>query len=155
MSAPKDTGRPGGRPRPADGAGTPHRIVDPPTLAPPVGFAHAVVAAPGRTVHLGGQTAQGPDGAIVGPGLVEQFDLALANLLEALHAAGGTAGHLVSLTVYTTDTAGYRAGLKPLGAVYRRHLGRHYPAMALLGVTDLFDPDAKIELVGTAVVPGP
>ena len=36
---------------------TPHRIVTVPSLAEPVGFAHAVVSSPGRTVHLGGQTA--------------------------------------------------------------------------------------------------
>nr|WP_051060631.1 RidA family protein [Nocardiopsis gilva] len=128
-------------------------MVNPSTLAAPVGFAHAVVSGPGRTVHLAGQTAQRPDGAIIGPGVVEQFDQALANLLEAMRAAGAEPGHLVALNVYTTDVAAYRENLKPLGAAYRRHLGRHYPAMALFGVSGLFDPEAKIELLGTAVIP--
>jgi enamine deaminase RidA (YjgF/YER057c/UK114 family) len=132
---------------------TPHRIVNPEGLAPPVGFAHAVVAAPGRTVYLGGQAAQGPDGRIVGTTLVEQFDVAAANLVAALAAAGGAPGHLVSLQVYTTEADLYRAALAELGAVYRRHLGRHYAATALFEVAGLFDPAAKVELVGIAVIP--
>ena len=131
----------------------PHRIVNPPGLAPPVGFAHAVVAAPGRTVYLGGQAAQGPDGRIVGAGLVEQFDVAAGNLVAALAAAGGRPEHLVWLQVLTTDAAAYRAALAELGAAWRRHLGRHYVATALLEVGGLFDPAAKVELVAVAVVP--
>ena len=130
-----------------------HRVVNPAGLAPPVGFAHAVVAAPGRTVYLGGQAAQGPDGTIVGATVVEQFDVAAGNLVAALTAAGGRPEHLVSLQVLTTDAAAYRAALADLGAAYRRHLGRHYVATALLEVAGLFDPAALVELVAVAVVP--
>lgn len=136
-----------GAPEPA------HEIVNPARLAPAVGFAHAVVAAPGRTVYLGGQTAQRPDGAIAGATLSEQFDVALANVVTALRAAGGEPDHLVSMIVYTTDAPGYRGRLRELGAIYRRHLGKHYPAMAFFEVKGLFDPAALIELVGTAVIP--
>jgi enamine deaminase RidA (YjgF/YER057c/UK114 family) len=134
---------------------SPHRVVNPAGLAPPVGFAHAVVAAPGRTVYLAGQAAQGPDGRIRGATLAEQFDVAAGNLVAALAAAGGSPGHLVSLHVYTTEADAYRAALAELGAVYRRHLGRHYVATALFEVAGLFDPAAKVELVGVAVVPDP
>jgi enamine deaminase RidA (YjgF/YER057c/UK114 family) len=130
-----------------------HRLVNPVELAPAVGFSHAVVAAPGRTVYLGGQTAQRPDGTIAGQTLAEQFDRALANLVTVLHAVGGEPAHLVSVIVYTTDAAGYRAGLRELGQIYRRHLGKHYPAMAFFEVKGLFDPAALVELVGTAVIP--
>jgi enamine deaminase RidA (YjgF/YER057c/UK114 family) len=134
---------------------TPHRVVNPEGLAPPVGFAHAVVAVPGRTVYLGGQAAQGSDGAIRGATLAEQFEVAAANLVEALAAAGGAPEHLVSLHVYTTEADAYRASLAELGAAYRRHLGRHYVATALFEVAGLFDPAAKVELVGVAVIPDP
>jgi enamine deaminase RidA (YjgF/YER057c/UK114 family) len=130
-----------------------HEIVNPPALAKPVGFAHAVVAAPGRTVHLGGQTAQNPSGAIVGDTIAEQFDVAAGNVVTALAAAGGQPEHLVSLMIYVTDMPGYRAALKELAPIYRRHFGQHYPAIALIGVAELFDPAAKLELVGTAVLP--
>ncbi|WP_020666773.1 RidA family protein [Amycolatopsis nigrescens] len=132
---------------------TPHRIVVAPELAEPVGFAHAVVPAPGTTVYLGGQTAQGPDGAIRGTSMSEQFDVAAGNVVSALRAAGGRPEHLVSLLLYVTDVPAYRDALKELGPLYRKHFGRHYPAIALLGVAELFDAEAKIELVGTAVIP--
>jgi enamine deaminase RidA (YjgF/YER057c/UK114 family) len=124
-----------------------HRIVSPPGLAEPIGYAHAVVAAPGRTVYLGGQTGAGET-------LVDQFDTAAANLLEALRAAGGEPDDLVSLVVYTTDMAEYRASLSELGEVWRRRFGRRYPALALVGASALFEPDACVELMGVAVVRG-
>jgi enamine deaminase RidA (YjgF/YER057c/UK114 family) len=130
-----------------------HEVVVAPELAEPVGFAHAVVAAPGRTVYLGGQTAQGPNGQIVGETVPEQFDVAAGNVVAALWAAGGSPGHLVSLIIYVTDVPAYRAALKELGPLYRKHFGRHYPAVALLGVAELFDPAARLELVATAVIP--
>ena len=68
-------------------------------------------------------------------------------------AAGAQPEHLVSVTIYVTDAAEYRGALKELGAAYRAHFGRHYPAVALFEVSGLFDPAAKVELVCTAVVP--
>lgn len=130
-----------------------HRLVAPPELAPAIGFSHAVVAAPGRTVYLGGQTAQRPDGSIAGDTLIDQFDAALANLVVVLGAVGARPEHLVQMIVYTTDAAAYRAGLRELGAAYRRHLGKHYPAMAFFEIAGLFDPAALVEIVATAVIP--
>jgi len=132
---------------------TPHRIVNPEGMASPVGYAHAVVAAPGRLVFLGGQVAHDADGICRGDSLVEQFERVLANVVRALKAAGGSPEHLVSVQIYTIDVAGYRAAARELGGLYRRAVGRHYPAMALFEVRALFDPDALVELVCTAVVP--
>jgi enamine deaminase RidA (YjgF/YER057c/UK114 family) len=133
-------------------AGSPHEIVNPPQLLPPVGFSHAVVSDPGRTVHLGGQTGHRRDGSLP-DGLLAQYDQAVANLVTALDAAGARPEHLVSIQVFVTDAEAYRAGLRALGATYQRHLGRHYPAMALFEVSRLFDEDAMVELVAVAVVP--
>jgi enamine deaminase RidA (YjgF/YER057c/UK114 family) len=119
-------------------------IVNPSELPEPVGFSHAVVA--GGAVYLGGQIGEGDS-------VVEQFDSAAAKLVTALRAAGGEPDNLVSLVVYVTDMAEYRASLSELGAVWRRHFGRRYPAMALVGVAALFEPDAKVELMGVAVLP--
>jgi enamine deaminase RidA (YjgF/YER057c/UK114 family) len=128
-------------------------IVTAPELAPPVGYAHAVVGAPGgRTVHLGGQTALGPDGAIRGATLVEQFDVAAGNVVAALRAAGAAPEQLVQMLVFVTDVAEYKAALPELGEVWRRRFGRRYPAMGLFGVTALFDEQARVELVATAVI---
>ena len=122
-----------------------HRIVNPPELGEPSGFAHAVVAAPGRTVYLGGQTGTGDT-------VAAQVDTAAASLATALRAAGGGPDDIVSLVIYTTDVDEYRAAMEELGGVWRRHFGRRYPAMALVGVSALADPDARIELMGVAVV---
>jgi enamine deaminase RidA (YjgF/YER057c/UK114 family) len=133
---------------------TPHQLVNPPDLAPPVGFSHAVVAAPGRVVHLGGQAGIRPDGTVdPASTLAEQFDLALANMVTTLRAAGALPEHLVTLSVFSTDAARYRSDLGELGKIYRRRLGRHYPAMAFFEVKGLFDPAAVVELTGVAVVP--
>jgi enamine deaminase RidA (YjgF/YER057c/UK114 family) len=138
---------------PQAGPPSPHGIVNPASLAPPVGFSHAVVAAPGRTVYLAGQVAAEPDGRIAATGVAGQLDLALANLLAALAAADGRPEHLVWMQIFVTDVAAYRAELRRLGEVWRRHLGRHYVATALLEVRGLFDPAAMVELMGIAVIP--
>jgi enamine deaminase RidA (YjgF/YER057c/UK114 family) len=130
-----------------------HEIITAPGLAPPSGYSHAVIAAPGRTVHLGGQTAQGPDGSIQGVTIVEQFDLAARNLIAALRAAGGEPDDLVALQIFVTNLAAYRLSMAALGTVWRQHFGRRYPAIAVIGITELFDPRALIELVGIAVIP--
>jgi len=130
-----------------------HEIVTAPELAAPVGYAQAVVAAPGRTVYLGGQTALDAAGEIVGEGLVEQLDQAAGNVMAALRAAGGRAEDIVSMQMFVCDVAAYRAQLRELGAVWRRHFGRTYPASGLFGVTRLFDDEALIELMAVAVIP--
>src|SRR5690349_3170872 len=119
------------------------RIVNPPELSAPVGFSHAVVA--GDTVYLGGQTAHDKAGVIPTEDLVEQYEATLANVVTVLRAAGAGPGDLVSMTIYTTQPAEYRARLGELGAAHRRHLGRHYPATAFFAISELFDPAAKIE----------
>ena len=120
-------------------------IVNAPELPEPVGFAHAVVA--GGGVYLGGQTGEGAS-------LVEQFDSAAGKLVTALRAAGGEPDQLVSLVVYTTDIVKYRAFSRELGEAWRRHFGRRYPAMALIGVSALYEPEALVELMGVAVLDG-
>lgn len=131
---------------------TPHRLVNPETLPPPVGFAHAVVAAPGTSVFLGGQAGHRADGTLPEE-LVAQFDQATANVAEALRAAGAGPEHLVQVLIFVTDVGEYRDRLADLGSVWRQRFGRHFPAVALMGVTELFDPAARVELVAVAVIP--
>ena len=126
--------------------------VNPPQLPAPSGFSHATVAE-GRVVFLAGQTALDRDGNVVGGGVVAQFEVALANLLTALRAAGGSPDQLASLTVYVVDMDDYRAHAREIGAVWRRLVGRDYPAMAGIGVARLWDEAALVEVQGFAVVP--
>jgi enamine deaminase RidA (YjgF/YER057c/UK114 family) len=127
------------------------RRVNPAELAVPSGFSHAVVAT-GTTVHLAGQTALDPSGAIVAGTVVDQFERALTNLLTALRAAGGSPADLVSVTVYIVDMDDYRAHAREIGQVWKRLAGTDYPAMAGIGVARLWDAEALVELQGTAVL---
>lgn len=128
-----------------------HEHVNPPSLLEPVGFSHAVVAAAGRTVFLGGQTGHHADGSI-DDDLLAQFRQALDNLVTVLDAVGARVEDLVSMQVYVTDAASYRAMGRELGEAWRSSLGRHYPAMALFEVVGLYDPRAQVELLPTAVL---
>jgi enamine deaminase RidA (YjgF/YER057c/UK114 family) len=126
--------------------------VNPAELAPPTGFSHAVTATGSQLVFLAGQTALDGAGTITGDDLPAQFDRALGNLLAALRASGGTPEALTRVTVYTTDVEAYRAHARELGRIWRDRAGRDYPAMALIGVTRLWDAEALVELDGIAVL---
>jgi enamine deaminase RidA (YjgF/YER057c/UK114 family) len=128
--------------------------VNPLELGRPSGFSHAVAGGPGRLVFLAGQTAQDASGRIAGKTVVEQFERALANLLTALRAAGGTPDLLASVTIYIVDVDDYRAHAREIGKVWRRLAGDHYPAMAGVGVSRLWDAEALVELQGVAVLSG-
>jgi enamine deaminase RidA (YjgF/YER057c/UK114 family) len=126
--------------------------INPGELARPSGFSHAVSAPAGRLVFLAGQLGMDPDGRVVPGGVVAQFEQALSNLLVALAAAGGQPSDLASLTIYLTDVEEYQARAKEIGAVWRRLAGPDYPAMAGVGVTKLWLPDALVEIQAIAVV---
>jgi enamine deaminase RidA (YjgF/YER057c/UK114 family) len=132
-----------------------NEIVNTPELGNPVGFSHAVVAAPGgRTVYLGGQTALLADGVTIqGTTLPEQFGVAARNLVTALATAGGTPQDIVSMQIFVTDVDDYKHNLRELGRTWQEHFGRRYPASGLFGVTRLFDEEALVELWAVAVVP--
>ncbi|MEJ7647549.1 MAG: RidA family protein [Nakamurella sp.] len=131
----------------------PHENVNPPSLVRPSGFAHATVAPAGcRIVHLGGQTAMDAHGSIVPGGIVEQFRQAFGNVLTALTAAGGTPDDLVSATIYLTDVPGYQANGREIGRIWREMAGTNYPAMAGIGITELWQPEALIEISAVAAL---
>jgi enamine deaminase RidA (YjgF/YER057c/UK114 family) len=128
--------------------------VNPAELGRPSGFSHAVSVTASRMVFLAGQVGTGRDGKVVSGGVVAQFGQALANLVIALGAAGGHPGDLVSLTIYVVDLDDYQAHGKQIGAVWRRLAGTEYPAMAAVGVTRLWDPEALVEIQGIAAASG-
>jgi enamine deaminase RidA (YjgF/YER057c/UK114 family) len=135
---------------------TPSRlaIINPEELGAPRGWNNGMLApAGGRTLFIAGQTARDVSGGVAAVDFVSQFDRALGNVLAVVRQAGGVPGDIGRLTIYVTDVAEYRASLKRLGEVYRSRMGTHYPAMALVEVTSLVDPQAVVEIEATAVVP--
>ncbi|WP_234343216.1 RidA family protein [Streptomyces fulvoviolaceus] len=129
-----------------------HEIINPAGLAKPSGFAHGTKA--GDTLYLGGQTAMDSEGKIVPGGIVEQFTQAFSNVLTTLTEAGGTPSDLVSVTIYLTDVQDYQRNGREIGRIWREMAGTHYPAMAGIGVTELWQPEAVIEIQGIAVLNG-
>ena len=125
--------------------------INPAALPAPSGYSHGTLS--GNTLHLCGQTALDADMRIVEGGIVEQFRQAFGNVLTTLREAGGVPEDLVSLTIYLTDIPDYQAHGKEIGGVWRELAGTNYPAMAGVGTTALWQPEALIEITGVAVVP--
>lgn len=125
-------------------------IVNPPQLAKPIGFAHGVKAGP--FVYLGGQTALDADYKIVPGGIVEQFVQAFGNVLATLEHAGGKPSDLVDVTIYLTDVDDYQRNGKVIGQKWREMAGTEYPAMAGIGITKLWQPEALIEISAVAYI---
>lgn len=124
--------------------------INPPELVKPSGFAHATRF--GNIVHLAGQTALTAEGAIVAGGIVAQFRQALSNVLTALEAAGGKPQNLLDVTIYLLDIPDYQAHGKQMGRVWRELVGETYPAMAGIGVTGLWQPEALVEIQAVAAL---
>ena len=125
--------------------------VNPASLPTPRGYSHGTLA--GNTLYLGGQTALDADMKIVPGGIVPQFRQAFANVLTTLAEVGGVADDLASVTIFLTDIPDYQAHSKEIGQVWRELAGINYPAMAGVGTTALWQPEALIEIMGVAVIP--
>lgn len=125
--------------------------VNPAELPVPSGYSHGTLS--GNTLYLGGQTALDADMRIVEGGIVAQFRQAFSNVLTTLRAAGGVPEDLVSITIHLTDIPDYQAHGREIGAVWRELAGPVYPAMAGLGTSALWQPEALIEILGVAVIP--
>ncbi|HYC78256.1 MAG TPA: Rid family hydrolase [Planctomycetota bacterium] len=128
-----------------------HNVVAP-GFVPPRGYQDAVVVAgAGTWLVLGGHVAFDAERRLLHPGdLLGQFRVVLRNLRATVESAGFAVEDLVKLVVHVTDVAAYRASVKPLGAIWREELGRHFPAMTLLGTTALMEPGAVVEIDGLA-----
>jgi enamine deaminase RidA (YjgF/YER057c/UK114 family) len=130
------------------------QIVNPPDLERPRGFSHGIVAPAGRRVlFVAGQTAAGASSDIAHIEFVSQFNEALRRVLHIVRSAGGSADTITRMTIYVTDMEMYRASRVRLAAVWAEHMGRHFPAMALVQVTALVDVGATVEIQADAVLP--
>ena len=128
-------------------------IINPGVLGEPRGWSNGILApSNGRILFVAGQTAADPSGHVAVRGFVAQFEEALSRALTVVREAGGGPEHVGRMTIYVTDMAQYRSSLKALGESYRRRMGSHYPAMALVEVKSLVDPHAVVEIEATAVL---
>lgn len=124
---------------------------NPESLAPPIGFSHAVLAE-GKFIFLAGQTALSKENVVTGATIIEQFERAVNNLCTTLTAAGGRPEDLVKITIFSVDPADYRAHSREIGKVWQKLLGKNFPAMTLVGVTRLWDDQALVEIEAIACI---
>ena len=130
------------------------KVLLPPGWDAPVGYANGIAAGSGTLVFVAGQVGWDAQQKFASAEVAPQFEQALKNVLAVLAEAGGGPAHICRMTAYCCDKPAYLAARPQLGAIWRRHMGRHYPAMSMIFVADLLDSPGKIELEATAVVPG-
>jgi enamine deaminase RidA (YjgF/YER057c/UK114 family) len=131
----------------------PFQFINPESLGLPRGYSNGVLAeSGGRLLFIAGQIAWNAEQRIVSPDFVEQFDLALANVITVVVEAGGHAEQVARLLIYVTDKNEYRSRTREIGERYRARMGQHFPTMALIEVKGLLEDDAKIEIEGMAVI---
>ena len=128
------------------------KILHPPGWAPPIGYANGI-AAQGTVVFVAGQVGWDTVQKFQSEDIVPQFEQALKNVLAVLAEAGGRAEHICRITAYCCDKSAYLAARPQLGRIWRSLMGKHFPAMSMIFVSDLLDAPGKIELEATAVIP--
>jgi enamine deaminase RidA (YjgF/YER057c/UK114 family) len=129
------------------------QLLNPKALEAPIGYSHLAVVTGGKTVHVAGQAPFDASGRVVGKGdFVAQFIQVLHNLKTAVEAAGGNSSHYAVLTMYITDLKAYRTNRKTIGDAYRELFGKHFPAITLVEVKSLYNPECMVEISGLAVI---
>jgi enamine deaminase RidA (YjgF/YER057c/UK114 family) len=128
-------------------------ILMPKGWAPPIGYANGIAAKPGRIVFVAGQVGWDEQQKFQSEDIVPQFEQALKNIVTVLAEAGAKPEHICRMTAYCCDKPAYLAARRQLGRIWMQHIGRHFPAMSMIFVSDLLDNPGKIELEATAVVP--
>ena len=129
-------------------------ILHPDTWKPPIGYSNGIkVPLTGHAVFIAGQVGWNAEQVFESEKLVPQFETALENVLTILSEAGGKPGDICRMTAYCCDKPQYLAVRKDLGAIWRRLVGKHFPAMSMIFVSDLLDHPGLIELEATAVIP--
>ena len=131
----------------------PTRIIHPDGWKPAKGYANGVLAGDG-TLYVGGQIGWGADQVFRAHDFIGQLEQVLRNIVAVVEAAGGDASHITRLTWFVKDKAEYQAKQREVGETYRKVLGRNFPAMSLLVVADLLEPEALLEIEATAFIPG-
>ena len=127
-------------------------VVNPDSLAPPRGYSNGLLYEGGRILFVAGQIGWDKDCKLA-EGMLDQWALAMDNVLDVVREAGGEPSHIGRFTIYVTDKRAYMAAAKQIGAAYRERMGKHYPAMALVQVADLLEDGALVEIEATAVIP--
>ncbi len=129
------------------------RVIQPEGWAPALGYANGMLM-PDGTLHIGGQIGWNQNKEFVATDFIGQMEQTLANIVTIVKAAGGEADDIGRLTWFVKDKAEYIANQKEIGQVYRKILGKHFPAMSLIVINDLLEDKALLEIEATAYIEG-
>lgn len=119
---------------------------------PPIGYSNGIAAPMGRVVFIAGQVGWNADQVFESEDLAPQFRQALENVLAVLAEAGGSPTDICRMTCFCIDKPAYLSARQEIGGIWRDLMGRHFPAMSMIFVSDLLDSPGMIELEATAVV---
>jgi enamine deaminase RidA (YjgF/YER057c/UK114 family) len=129
------------------------QVLLPAGWAAPIGYSNGIAVDAGRIVFIAGQVGWDAQQKFHSEEIAPQFEQALKNILAVLVEAGGEPRHICRITAYCCDKPAYLAARRDIGAIWRKYMGKHFPAMSMIFVSDLLDSPGKIELEATAVVP--
>ena len=128
------------------------KVLQPPGWPRPKGYSNGI-SVRGRLIVTGGLVGWDETETFVSDTLPGQFAQCLRNILAILAEDGAGPEHIVRMTCYVTEIDAYRSSLREIGEAWKATIGRHYPAMALVAVSSLVEPQALVEIEATAVVP--
>ena len=128
------------------------RTLQPADWLRPRGYSNGIEAE-GRLVFVAGQIGWNKECKFERRDFPGQFEQALHNIVDVLAEAGAGPEHVTRLTWFITDKKTYLSQAKEVGEIYRRVMGRNFPAMSVVQVSALIEDDALVEIEATAVVP--
>jgi len=119
----------------------------------PIGYSNAIESGPGKLLFVAGQVGWTEEEVFESEEIAPQFEQALKNIIKIVTTAGGKPEHICRITAFCIDKPAYLKARPELGAIWRKLMGKHFPAMSMIFVADLLDTPGKIELEATAVIP--
>ena len=127
--------------------------INPDNLSKNPAFTQVVtVTGPAKTIYIGGQDAVDATGGIVGKGDIKaQVEQVFKNLQTALKASGAELEHIVKWNIYIVQGQPLRPAFEVSQQIWG---GRpNPPAITVMFVTGLANPDFLVEMDAIAVVP--
>jgi enamine deaminase RidA (YjgF/YER057c/UK114 family) len=129
------------------------KIIQPDGWADATGYSNGILAEPGRVLFVAGQVGWDESHVFHSEKLVPQFEQALKNTLAILAKAGGDPEHICRMTCFCTNKEEYVVGRRELGKIWKRLIGKEFPAISMIFVSDLFASKSVIEIETTAIIP--
>lgn len=128
-----------------------HKVIQPDGWTAAKGYANGMLTNDG-TLYIGGQIGWTAEQKFETHDFIGQMEQALRNIVDVVLSAGGQITDITRLTWYVIDKKEYVARQREVGEVYRRVLGRHFPAMSMLIISGLVEDEALLEIEATAVI---